>query len=200
MIQPDLATLLGNVKAKKEWSYEAMSRACGGAPSGKRLFQLITAPLKNFPDPETIQSLARGTGASITDIVMASARSLGLEVVDADPDSLHVPGLSDVPTSMREAIIAVGREASRLSGQAHHAQDSRRQDATDELELQRAARRRPRKGQKTDQPAHPPVADVDDELPENWQELAAYKGPTSHLERERYFDELGEAPQVEPDV
>lgn len=236
MNQPDLATLLANTKAREEWSYEAMSRACGGAPTGKRLFQLINAPLKNFPDPATIQALATGTGASITDIVMASARSLGLAVTDADPDALHIAGLSDLPASMREAIAAVGREASRLTGQAANDQDAstthtgpsavpgsptatrrndKRQEPDDELELQRAARSRPRKGQKTDGADQPrpffSASDSvdntrnrgsehtdDDELPENWQELAAYRGPRAHLIREREDSERGEESQEHP--
>lgn len=41
--------------------------------------------------------------------------------------------------------------------------------------------------------ASPPPAPEDGGAhPPNWHELAAYKGPTSHLERERYFDKLGE--------
>lgn len=114
MSQQDLASLLADVKSARRWSFEAMSRACGGVPTGKRLFQLINSPLKNFPDPDTIRGLQRATGASATEIVMAAARSLGLDVSDSDPDALHIPGISQAPDSTREALLALGREVSAL--------------------------------------------------------------------------------------
>ncbi|WP_138414762.1 hypothetical protein [Sinomonas gamaensis] len=116
MSQQDLASLLADVKSARRWSFEAMSRACGGVPTGKRLFQLINSPLKNFPDPDTIRGLQRATGASATEIVMAAARSLGLDVSESDPDALHIPGISHAPDSTREALLALGREVSALVG------------------------------------------------------------------------------------
>ncbi|NVM97797.1 helix-turn-helix domain-containing protein [Arthrobacter sp. SDTb3-6] len=117
MTQPDLATLLANAKAAAGLSYEALSAACGGTPSNKRLHQLINGPLKNFPDPATIRALSRGTGASIKEIVMASARSLDLVVPDSDPDSLHVIGSSKLPESAHAAYVALGHELVKLNRQ-----------------------------------------------------------------------------------
>lgn len=155
MSQQDLASLLADVKAVRRWSYEAMSRACGGVPTGKRLFQLINSPLKNFPDPDTIRGLQRATGASVTEIVLAAARSLGLDVTSSDPDALHIPGISRAPDSTREALLALGREVSAIVGEHD-----------------------------------------DEALPRDWHSLAAYEGPTEHLDRERAWQERGEEPQA----
>ncbi|MEA5454633.1 hypothetical protein SPF06_07855 [Sinomonas sp. JGH33] len=166
MSQQDLGALLADVKAARGWSFEAMSRACGGVPTGKRLFQLVNSPLKNFPDPDTIRGLQRATGASTTEIVMAAARSLGLEVADTDPDALHVPGISHAPDPAREALLALGREVAAL---AEAASSSPVRSAR--------GRRKP-----TD-------------LPSNWQDLAAYQGPEEHLRREDEWGARGEESQ-----
>jgi hypothetical protein len=49
-------------------------------PGAKALERMLYYPLKNFPDPATIRSLALGTGRSEQDIVDACCRSLGIEV------------------------------------------------------------------------------------------------------------------------
>jgi len=115
MTQPDLATLLADAKAAAGLSYEALSAACGGTPSNKRLHQLINGPLKNFPDPSTIRALAKGTGASVKEIVLAAARSLDLAVPDSDPDSLHVEGANELPESAQTAFVALGHELVKLN-------------------------------------------------------------------------------------
>ncbi|WP_422936110.1 hypothetical protein [Sinomonas sp. P47F7] len=181
MSQPDLGALLADVKAARGWSFEAMSRACGGVPTGKRLFQLINSPLKNFPDPDTIRGLQRATGASTTEIVMAAARSLGLDVAETDPDALHVPGISLASDTDREALLKIGRtlsEAAAVVAAAHG-------PSLSERNLQGEPRRKARRGG-----AHQPTG-----LPENWKDLAAYQGPEDHLRRTDEWDARGEESQ-----
>jgi hypothetical protein len=90
-----LADLIEVVRYRggKPLSYESLSRNCGGKSSAQRLQQYVTADLKNFPDPNTIHGLQRGTCQSIQAIIHAAARSLGLDVADTDPDSLVVAGV-----------------------------------------------------------------------------------------------------------
>lgn len=108
----DLRELIAGTKGER--SYEALSRDCGGAPTSKRLHQLATTTLKNFPDPLTIQGLARGLGVSVTEVVLASARSLGLPVRDlGDVASIDPTGLTD---EQADAVRHVVR-AFRGSGQ-----------------------------------------------------------------------------------
>lgn len=61
-------------------SYAALARDCGGAPASERLRQLVTAPIRNFPDPPTIKGLATGLRLPESEVVLAAAESLGLEV------------------------------------------------------------------------------------------------------------------------
>jgi hypothetical protein len=183
MSQPDLGALLADVKAARGWSFEAMSRACGGVPTGKRLFQLINSPLKNFPDPDTIRGLQRATGASTTEIVMAAARSLGLDVTETDPDALHVPGISGASDAARQALLEIGWELSTLSAQAAAAPTPAAPSATTR---ETAERKRPPRGGDRRRGT---------ELPENWQDLAAYRGPEEHLRRADEWDARGEESQ-----
>ena len=180
MSQPDLGTLLAEVKAARGWSFEAMSRACGGVPTGKRLFQLINSPLKNFPDPDTIRGLQRATGASTTEIVMAAARSLGLDVTETDPDALHVPGISLASDSGRNALLTIGRELADAAAEVAASGSSRGRKAQGGSAGRRS-------GRGTQRPAT--------DLPDNWQDLAAYQGPEGHLRRADEWNSRGEESQ-----
>lgn len=149
----------------------------------------FTAAGQPVPGPPFADELPPGV-----DHLPPKARKAAIEMlrvlVDLNKDAQH----RDQDTSTTDTGSSVMPSAPNASGQS-----GKRHEASDELELQRAARRRPRKEQKTNQPADPPAQEDDGALPPNWRELAAYKGPTSHLEREAYFDELGEEPQETPD-
>ena len=62
---------------KGDRTYDRLSRDCGGVPSDKRLHQMATRPIRNFPDPDTIQGLARGLNVSALSVLVAIANSLG---------------------------------------------------------------------------------------------------------------------------
>lgn len=66
-------------------SYVELARDCGGAPSAKRLQQLVRGTIKNFPDPETVVALAKGLRVTQSAVVLAAAKSLGLEVGTSMP-------------------------------------------------------------------------------------------------------------------
>ncbi|RRQ26270.1 hypothetical protein DK926_18660 [Rhodococcus sp. Eu-32] len=104
-----LSELIADRKGTR--SYERLSQDCGGTPTAKRLHQLATKQQRNFPDPPTIRGLALGLGVSVTDVVMAAARALGLSVgVGNDPHALTLPLAGDLPASARESIESVSRE------------------------------------------------------------------------------------------
>lgn len=104
---PTLATLVLDHKGDR--SYERLSRDCGGEPTGKRLQQIATNPIKTFPDAETIQGVAQGLGVSVTDVVLASARSLGLQVrTDPGPAAVQLDPAVAVEET-RDAVLAVVR-------------------------------------------------------------------------------------------
>lgn len=106
--EPTLAALINLRKGDR--SYEALSRDCHGNPSRARLQQMATQKLREFPDPETIQGLSRGLGATVTDIILASARSLGLSVAVGDPDALVVAGAGNLDAGAQDVILGLARE------------------------------------------------------------------------------------------
>lgn len=114
--EPTLAGLIADRKGTR--SYDRLSDDCGGTPSSGRLHQMATKPLKNFPDPESIRGMAQGLGVTVTDIVMASARSLELPVYTGnDPSALSIGGAGELDDSSKEALSTVAREFIRLTSQ-----------------------------------------------------------------------------------
>ena len=90
-------------------SFDDLSRACGGSPSGKRLHQMVSRPMRSFPDPDTIKGLARGLNVSQMDVLLAAARSLGLRVSDSDNSVLVLQEAGTLPPERQELIISVAR-------------------------------------------------------------------------------------------
>lgn len=113
-----LSRLINLARRGGEVSYERLSKACGGTPTAKRLHQFENGELKNFPDPETLRALARGTGFSVTEIIMAAGRSLGLPVTDDDPDTLRIYGISQAPEKAVNLLRDLGREVAQLAAEA----------------------------------------------------------------------------------
>lgn len=109
MNAPDLAGLIATAKGDR--SYDQISRACGGKPTPERLHQLATQPIKNFPGPDTIAALARGLDRSVTDVVAAASRSLGLDVqLGSDNLSLTLATAGLLPGAAQEALREVARQ------------------------------------------------------------------------------------------
>lgn len=113
MTATDLATLIATHKGQR--SYDRLSLDCGGTPTSARLHQLSSKAPKNFPDPLTIKGLAKGLGTTVTEVVAASASSLGLDVhFGTDPSALTIGDVGALPDGARDAIAAVAREMLKL--------------------------------------------------------------------------------------
>jgi len=93
-----------------------LSNDCGGVPSDKRIHQIINAPMRNFPDPDTIRGLAKGLRTSEATIIRASARSLSLEVDDDIARNLILDGAGELPLSSQNALRTMSAELLRLHG------------------------------------------------------------------------------------
>ena len=103
---------------KGDRSFDDLSRACGGSPTGKRLHQMVTRPMRNFPDPDTIKNLARGLNVPATDIVLATARSLGIRVAPTDDTALVLQEAGTLPRERQQLLVDIARaliEANELS-------------------------------------------------------------------------------------
>lgn len=105
----DLATLI--VTAKGDRSYDRLAADCGGSPGAARLQQLATRPVRNFPDPPTIASLASGLGVSQRTVVLAAAESLGIDVGEGVGSlaTLLPPSAADLTERQVAAVLGVVR-------------------------------------------------------------------------------------------
>jgi hypothetical protein len=147
----DLQELIGLRKGDR--SYEQLSKACGGLPTAKRLQQLATAPIKNFPDPATIRSLSKGLGVTESTVVLASAASLGLEVHTPSMWAALLPaGTELIPDHMRDGILSVVHSAVRM--------------ARDEKEVVTDGKPQPRRQEAQQAGSAPKTEDVQDDVPE----------------------------------
>jgi hypothetical protein len=107
-----LARLIAQRKGDR--SFKRLSIDCGGIPTANRLQQMATKDINAFPDPETIRGMSLGLGTTITEVTLAIARSLGLNVASGEPDALTLAGAGALPVEAQEAIITVSREMQRL--------------------------------------------------------------------------------------
>lgn len=118
MMNPTLAELILDTKDRNEYSYESLAKACGGVPGAGRLHQLATKEQKTFPDPETINGLARGCKVAPLEVIKAAARSLGLSVSDGAADTVHIHGYDLLPGKLKSTIQDLGEQVSELARKA----------------------------------------------------------------------------------
>lgn len=111
--EPDLARLIMDAKSARDMSYDDLAKACGGVPARQRLFQMASVPIKSFPGADSIEGLSRGLGISITEVIMACARSVGLNVRGNDVDTIHISGLSRYPPEILDAYKALGQQIAK---------------------------------------------------------------------------------------
>ncbi|HEX9227838.1 MAG TPA: hypothetical protein VF885_14465, partial [Arthrobacter sp.] len=98
-------------------SYSRLSEDCGGNPAARRIQQMANGarPMRNFPDPETVTALAAGLGVSTQEVLLASARSLGIDV-DGTSKALVIPGAMALPESAQRVVTDLARELLRAYG------------------------------------------------------------------------------------
>ena len=110
--EPTLAELILDKKGDR--SYAKLSRDCGGVPTDRRLNSLVHAPMRSFPDVETIKGLAIGLQVAVRDVLLAAARSLDLKIGADDPGSLVLPGAGFLPDSARSVLVETSRELLKM--------------------------------------------------------------------------------------
>ena len=109
---PNLAQLI--LAKKGDRSYAKLARDCGGAPTDRRLNSLVLRPMNQFPDIDTMRGLAIGLRVDVSEVVLAAARSLGLQIAESNPGSLIVPGAGHLPGSAQETLISMAAELMKL--------------------------------------------------------------------------------------
>lgn len=108
----NLAQLILTKKGTR--SYAKLSKDCGGSPTDRRLNSMVVRPISQFPDIDTMRSLAIGLRVDVSEVVLAAARSLGLQVAETHPGALIVPGAGHLPESAQEAVISMAAELLKM--------------------------------------------------------------------------------------
>jgi transcriptional regulator with XRE-family HTH domain/plasmid maintenance system antidote protein VapI len=85
-------------------SLASLADACGDDPTARRLQQITAHGIDYFPKPRTINGLAKGLGVSVTDVTLACAASLGLEVDEMTSSALVLAGGATLPHPMQETL------------------------------------------------------------------------------------------------
>lgn len=109
---PTLQALVADWKGDR--SYEQLAALSDGRLSRARIQQIATREMKAFPDAATLAGLAQALDVPVQEVVLATARSLGLEVRGgASGDALLVPGGKKLSTPAQDALLTMARELSK---------------------------------------------------------------------------------------
>jgi hypothetical protein len=99
---------------ERGWSYSDLERASDRALTRGRWQQLGSGvPQRKFPDPGSLTVIARVLELDVTTVVLAAARSLGLDVGRRRAEMAHLlPVHTDrISERMRDAILTLIRSA-----------------------------------------------------------------------------------------
>ncbi len=100
----DLKELIRHTKGGR--SYATLEAESGGSPGRQRWQQIATMQQNNFPDPATIKTMARVLGVSEMTVVLAAARSVGLDTAGLDgPLALLLPPTTSQLTERQVAAV-----------------------------------------------------------------------------------------------
>jgi hypothetical protein len=109
---PDLSDLVRTGMRERGWSYSDLQRASNGALTRGRWQQLGSGvPQRKFPDPASLTVISQVLEVDITTVVLAAARSVGLDVSREGAELSHLlPERTELLTErMRDAILTLIR-------------------------------------------------------------------------------------------
>lgn len=107
---PDLATLIGAHQERTKESFRAMARRSDDRVHHQSLQGWATQPPRGFPKKqETFEALARILDTDVTTVLLAFARSLGLDVRGSGPDESRVlpPVAERLTDRQRDVLLSV---------------------------------------------------------------------------------------------
>lgn len=102
------------LRLKSDKSYDTIERLAGGQPTGRSLQKLVSNGFTRMPDPETFQGLSRALNVSQRELVLAAARTLGIDIEAENPNDLVLVGAGRLPQRSQEALINMSRELQYL--------------------------------------------------------------------------------------
>lgn len=105
-----LAGLIAELKGDRSFR-ELKDRAAGlGALSTLSSWQQWATPdyeRKLLPDPATVRAFAKGLGVSETEVLLAAARQVGLDVGEGNRTDLVLPGAGHLPPEDRNVLASL---------------------------------------------------------------------------------------------
>lgn len=184
---PDFQTLVLNLK--RDRSYEAIAKLAGGQPKAKALQQLVQKGFTRLPDVATFDGLSRAFNVSKRELVLAAARTLGIDVGDDDQNDLVLIGAKRLPQESQDLLVSMSREMQAWKdGQRESESHVIEPTKPGDLPVIIGVGSRPEK--KED-----PISDPDD--PANY-DLAAH--PNFETNRDRFDKEHGSAGEENQDT
>ena len=133
-----LHDLIRGCMKERGWSYSDLERASGRALTRGRWQQLGSGVVqRKFPDPSSLSVIAEVLEVDITTVVLAAARSVGLDVRTRGTDLAHLlPALTErLSGRMRDAILTLVRAAVAES-RSNEGSDGAPSDALQGLRLE----------------------------------------------------------------
>ncbi|QOT16511.1 hypothetical protein [Paenarthrobacter sp. YJN-5] len=201
-----LAALIDDVRSANGWSDpDVVARA---ASKGHKLSKSNISRIRNNPvvtlNIETVSALADGLGVSKAMVAQAALASMGIVTYNsADLTTEEAirrdPTLGEREKQMLLVVLGGLRESPEPNERA--VRNELLHGRNGPIDFSKASERRnARAGQKMIPDVSGDPSDGNIPLPDNWQELAAYTGPTSHEDREREWSERGEESQDRDDA
>ena len=123
---PTLADLIATRRSERGWSYRHLQERSGDVIKSQRWQQLGTGVrIKEFPEPASIQAIADALEIGVDRVLLAAARSIGLEVRGhrSELASMLPAGADRLTQAQRDAVLAVIRSMVNPSGEIHATED-----------------------------------------------------------------------------
>lgn len=120
-----LAELIAARTDERRWSRRTLAARGDDATTFQNWSKLARGDrLKRFPEPATLEALAKGLGVSITTVVLGAARQVGHDVQQRGSDfaALLPAGIDEIPREMRDALLGL-MHAAVTTYRAHRQDD-----------------------------------------------------------------------------
>lgn len=95
---------------KQDDSYETISKRAGGVPKARALQSIVKDGFTRWPTAETFAGLSRALNVSQRELVLAAARTLGIDVEDENPNDLLLIGAKRLPYESQQMLVDMSVE------------------------------------------------------------------------------------------
>lgn len=95
---------------KKDDSYEAISKRAGGTPKARAISSLVTDGFTRWPSTEMFNGLSRALNISKRELVLAAARTIGIDIEAENPNDLLLIGAKRLPIESQTILMDMSLE------------------------------------------------------------------------------------------